>query len=57
MSKKEKEGRNGYARVSIPIELIKYIDMIIKSKKYGYRSRAEFICEAIRIRLRELGYL
>lgn len=40
--------RKSYVNVSIPSELINEIDEIWKKSKKGYRSRAEFILEAIR---------
>jgi len=45
-----------FASVSLPKELIDKIDSIIKNGKFGYESRPEFIKEAIRKRLSELGY-
>lgn len=48
--------RKEYANLSIPKELVIYIDMVIKSGKFGYRSRADFVTDAIRRRLEELGY-
>ena len=43
-----------YVSVSIPRDLIERIDKIIKSGRYGYDSRPEFIKEAIRKRLEEI---
>jgi len=45
--------RNKYMAVSVPIELIKIIDE--KIKKAGYSSRAEFVKEACRRSLDQLG--
>jgi len=45
-----------YVTVKIPRELAEYIDKIVKSKRYGYRSRAEFVIEAVREKLREFGF-
>lgn len=45
-----------FASVSLPKELIDKIDLIIKNGRFGYESRPEFIKEAIRKRLSELGY-
>ena len=44
-----------YMPVAIPQELVEIIDSVVKSGKYGYRSRNEFVVEAIRRRLEELG--
>ena len=46
-----------YIGVSIPAGLIKLVDEIVSSEKYGYASRADFVCDAVRKRLGELGYL
>ncbi|MEK6914987.1 MAG: ribbon-helix-helix domain-containing protein [Nanoarchaeota archaeon] len=40
-----------YVNISIPEELVKEVDEFIKKSKSGYRSRAEFLSEAIRFRL------
>ena len=40
-----------YVNISITEELAKKIDEYMKKAKEGYRSRAEFISEAIRLRL------
>jgi metal-responsive CopG/Arc/MetJ family transcriptional regulator len=40
--------RARYVNVSIPEELAKEIDKFIEKSKYGYRSRAEVVIEAIR---------
>lgn len=40
--------RNNYVNVSVPSDLVNLIDKIWKNSKKGYRSRAEFIIEAIR---------
>jgi len=37
-----------FASVSIPVEIIREIDRIVKSGEGGYVSRAEFIKDAIR---------
>lgn len=40
--------RKNYVNISIPSELIEMIDKTWKKSKKGYRSRAEFVLEAIR---------
>jgi metal-responsive CopG/Arc/MetJ family transcriptional regulator len=40
-----------YANISITEDLVKIIDEYLEKSKEGYRSRAEFISEAIRLRL------
>jgi len=37
--------------IKIPEELTKEIDKLVEKAVYGYRSRAEFVAEAIRERL------
>lgn len=49
--------RTNYRTAKIPEELARIIDDIVKNKKYGYRSFNEFVVEAVRTRLREMGYL
>jgi Arc/MetJ-type ribon-helix-helix transcriptional regulator len=45
----------GYTSVSVSSKLIEKIDEALKSGKTTYNSRSDFIKDAIRIRLRELG--
>jgi len=40
--------RKRYVNVGIPEELIKLLDKVWKDSKKGFRSRAEFVIEAIR---------
>lgn len=40
-----------YVNVKIPIELADEVDKIIGKKLLGYRSRAEFVAEAVRDKL------
>tara|TARA_Y100000034_G_C6810869_1_gene364391 strand:+ start:276 stop:422 length:147 start_codon:yes stop_codon:yes gene_type:complete len=40
--------RKNYINVSIPSELVELIDSTWKKSKKGYRSRAEFLIEAVR---------
>lgn len=46
-----------YVTIKIRKELAEVIDEVIRDGKYGYRSRAEFVAEAVRDKLRQLGYL
>jgi len=41
----------GYTSVSIPDRLLEEIDEIVKKGHLGYRSRSEFIKEALRIQI------
>lgn len=45
------EGPKQYVNVKIPQELVEEIERLIKKKKLGYRSRAEFVIEACRERI------
>lgn len=40
-----------YVNVKIPVELADEIDKILERRLLGYRSRAEFVAEAIRDKL------
>jgi metal-responsive CopG/Arc/MetJ family transcriptional regulator len=40
-----------YVNVKVPEQLAKEIDKLVEKKLLGYRSRAEFITEAIREKL------
>lgn len=42
-----------YTTVSIPLTLMERVDVALK--KGGYKNRSDFILDAIRKRLRELG--
>ena len=46
--------RKSYVNVSLPETLIKEVDDIIKEKKKGYTSRAEFLKQAARELLEKL---
>ena len=41
-------GRKRYINVGVPEELVNLIDSVWKKSKKGFRSRAEFVLEAIR---------
>jgi Arc/MetJ-type ribon-helix-helix transcriptional regulator len=49
--------KEGYTSVSISNEIIEKIDVVIESGKTTYRTRSDFIKDALRIRLRELGII
>jgi len=46
-----------YTTVTIPISIMEKVEEIIKKEKFGYRSKTDFILDATRKRLRELGAL
>jgi len=45
-----------WVTIALPEEIIALIDKVVKSRKYGFRSRTDFVLEAVKLRLRELGY-
>jgi metal-responsive CopG/Arc/MetJ family transcriptional regulator len=40
-----------YVNVKIPIELADEVDKVVEKKILGYRSRAEFVADAVRDKL------
>jgi metal-responsive CopG/Arc/MetJ family transcriptional regulator len=48
---------NQYNNVALPSDLIEKIDSVIKSSKMGYKSRGEFVKEAVRKLLKEINKL
>ena len=40
-----------YVNVKLPVELADEIDRVVEKKLLGYRSRAEFVSEAVRDKL------
>jgi len=42
-----------YRGVNIPEELMQEIEKVLKKKKYGFTSKAEFIKQAIREKLKQ----
>jgi len=46
--------RKGYVTIALPVELMKEIDAIIKSKKRGYSSRPELVKEAVREKIQKI---
>jgi metal-responsive CopG/Arc/MetJ family transcriptional regulator len=43
-----------YTNIALPDDLVEQIDKIIKNKGWGYKSRAEFVKEAVRKLLKEV---
>ena len=46
---------NNYKNIALPNDLIEKIDSIIKNSKMGYKSRGEFVKEAVRNQLKEFS--
>ncbi|MEM2263467.1 MAG: CopG family transcriptional regulator [Candidatus Bathyarchaeia archaeon] len=50
------EKRKEWVYVGLPAEIVNLIDQVIAAKKWGFRSRNEFVLEAVKMRLKQLGY-
>jgi Arc/MetJ-type ribon-helix-helix transcriptional regulator len=48
--------RKGWTTIALPEEIVEIIDRVVEAKKHGFRSRSDFVIEAIKWRLKELGY-
>ncbi len=44
-----------YKNIALPEDLIEKIDAVIKKSKLGYKTRGEFVKEAVRNSLKELS--
>ena len=47
---------DGYATIRIPIELALEIDELVKVGVLGYKTRSEFVKDAVRQRIEQLRY-
>jgi len=47
----------GWKTIALPEELVDKVDKMVESKQHGYRSRNEFVTDAVRRRLEELKAL
>jgi hypothetical protein len=52
--KAKRESKLTYS--GIPTEIMHLVDQVIDSRKFGYLSRNQFVNEAVKMRLRELGF-
>jgi len=57
MDDEKKESKSRYHTVNLPRTLTDKINEVIASGNHGYTSIPDFVRAAIRIYLRELGYL
>lgn len=48
--------REGWRTIALPEEIVRRIDKVVESREYGFRSRNDFVLEAVKMRLRELGF-
>ena len=44
-----------YTNIAVPNDLIEKVERIVGSSKLGYRSRSEFIIEAVRDKVRDVS--
>ena len=45
--------RKKYTNVAIPTDLVEQVDKVVKKSKLGYTSRAQFVIEAVRRKIKE----
>ncbi len=50
------EKRKEWIYVGLPAEIVKLIDEVVNSRKWGFRSRSEFVLESVKMRLKDLGF-
>lgn len=48
---------NRTTRVNVPVEMAKAVDKVVANKKFGYKSRDDFVRDAIRESLMRVGVL
>jgi len=48
--------RKGWKNIALPEEIVDIIDKAINNSKYGFRSRTDLVLEAVKNKLKELGY-
>jgi len=46
--------REEWAYINLPKELVARVDALVNEQKHGYRSRGDFVADAVRRRLEEL---
>jgi metal-responsive CopG/Arc/MetJ family transcriptional regulator len=49
-------GRGNWIYVGIPKEIVDRIDKVIKAEQWGFRSRNDYVLEAVKMDLRTRGY-
>jgi metal-responsive CopG/Arc/MetJ family transcriptional regulator len=54
LPKKATNPRNEWTYINMPKELAQEVDNMVNAQKHGYRSRSEFVSDAVRRRLDEL---
>jgi len=48
--------RKGWKNIALPEEIVKMIDKAVSDSKFGFRSRTDLVLEAVKNKLKELGY-
>jgi Arc/MetJ-type ribon-helix-helix transcriptional regulator len=54
--KRKGRGRGKWMYVGIPKEIAERIDKVIESEQWGFRSRSDYVLEAVKMDLRVRGY-
>lgn len=49
-------GRGSWVCVSVPKEIAERIDKVIESRQWGFRSRNDYVLEAVKTDLKTRGY-
>ena len=57
LPRKATSSREGWVYINLPRELADKVDAFVNSQKEGYRSRSEFVSDAVRRRLEEFKAL
>jgi len=50
------KGRGNWVSVSIPKEIADIIDRVIESRQWGFRSRNDYVLEAVKTDLKTRGH-
>ena len=51
-----KRGRLDWVYVGIPLEITNRIDQVIEARQWGFKSRSDYVLEAVKTDLRTRGY-
>ncbi len=54
MPKKATNPRDEWTYINLPTELAQQIDDLVNARKHGYRSRSDFVADAVRQLLKQL---
>jgi Arc/MetJ-type ribon-helix-helix transcriptional regulator len=56
MPKGSKRGRGDWVYVALPKEIVDRIEEVIETRKWGFRSRNDYVLEAVKNDLKTRGY-